>query len=96
MRTVSGAVGATIAINAALAPGTLLSKFASTAVIALISAATVAGKAAGKRFAIESANSVMLAVDEPLPPSPTGRQPIRCAFAIRRLLGAKQGERQER
>jgi hypothetical protein len=60
--TVSGAVGATIAISAALAPGTLLSKFASTAVIALISAVTVAGKATGKRFAIESANSVMLAV----------------------------------
>jgi hypothetical protein len=30
--------------------------------IALISAATVAGKAAGKEFAIESANSVVLAV----------------------------------
>ena len=60
--TVSGAVGATIAIHAALAPGTLVSKFASTAMIALISAATVAGKAAGKEFAIESANSVVLAV----------------------------------
>lgn len=60
--TVSGAVGATIALSAALTPGTLLSKFASTAAIAMISAVTVAGKAAGKQFAIESANSVMLAV----------------------------------
>lgn len=60
--TVSGAVGATIAINVALAPATLPAKVASAAMIGLISAATVAGKAAGKRFAIESANSVVLAV----------------------------------
>ncbi len=72
--TVSGAVGATIAINAALAPGTLSAKVASTAVIALISAATVAGKAAGKRYAIESANDVVLLVG-------------RAVAAFHRLLG---------
>jgi CBS domain containing-hemolysin-like protein len=60
--TVSGAVGATIILRIAASTGGWLAESASVLVIALISAVTVAGKAIGKRVAIESANDVVLSV----------------------------------
>ncbi|MDD2201742.1 MAG: hypothetical protein PHP20_03420 [Firmicutes bacterium] len=58
--TVSGAVGATIILRIAVVSGGWIARYASVLVIALISSVTVAGKAVGKRVAIESANEVVL------------------------------------
>ncbi|MEA4882865.1 MAG: hypothetical protein VB144_04225 [Clostridia bacterium] len=68
--TVSGAVGATIVLRFSVAATggadmhtrILAARVLPTLAVAIISALTVAGKAAGKRFAIESADGVILQV----------------------------------
>lgn len=60
--TVSGAVGATIVLVTVGSGPSALARLMPTVVIALVSAVTVAGKAAGKQFAIDRANTVVLAV----------------------------------
>jgi CBS domain containing-hemolysin-like protein len=60
--TVSGAVGATIVLLTVGSGSSTLARAMPTVVVALVSAVTVAGKAAGKQFAIDRANTVVLAV----------------------------------